>query len=234
MSNIQKEVEEIMNDDLFDKLSKETHRIVEELTKDLIYTYRISTNWDSIISEWSQGWQYQMKFYHQELEKRGEHPVMIESPYTVVSVDAGLFNFTASVIQKVLSLPQLDSLINKYFEIEITSDSEVTLKNGDIIYGWELWLRELGFTIFHSTIEKYMDKANSRYDKCFKSTTLKYERRCGFDDGSKDVYIGLLPANSGTHSIYGYIGYIIRYLFYNPLIKYWGAMFRDLQEMEKK
>ena len=226
MSNIQKKVEKLRNGGLFDELSKETHRIVEELTKDLIYTYRISANWNSIISKWA--------IIDRELEKHGELPVMIESPYIAVSVDAGLFNFTASVIQKVLSLPQLDFLINKYFEIEITSNSEVTLKNGDIILYWELWLRELGFAIFHSTIEKYMDEANSRYDECFKSTTLKYEQRCGFDDGSKDVYIGNLPTKGGARSIYGYIGYIIRYLFYNPLIKYWGAMFRDLREIEKK
>ena len=208
----------IENKLLLNVVSKETHRIVEELTKELIYEYRISNLNNSIISEW--------RVINNILESRGESVVKIDPQYNTGLVDLGLFDFTANIIQNVLSTRNLDLVINA---LDSKKPSEITLENGNTIYSKNYQIREIGFKMNHHIIEKYMNEAHKLYGPTdegekdiFIPTTLEYEQKCGFEDGSNAVYIGY---EEESYSIYHYIGIIMAYLFFHPLISTWIDVF---------
>lgn len=203
---------------LLNVVSKETRRIVEELTKELIYEYRISNPNDSIISEW--------RFLNNIFEKRGESVVKINPQYNTGDVDLGLFDFTANIIQNVLSTRNLDLVINA---LDSKKFSEITLENGKTISNKDYQIREIGFKMNHHIIEKYMNEAHKLYGpavegekELFIPTTLEYEQKCGFEDGSNAVYIGY---EGESYSVYHYIGIIMTYLFFHPLISTWIDVF---------
>ena len=85
-------------------------------------------------------------------------------------------------------------------------------------------MREIGFKINHSIIEKYTNEMNKIYGdsiEVFKPGTLEYEQKCGFNDRKKEVRLG-----SFNFSTYNYIGFITEYLFNNPQIKHWSMMLK--------
>lgn len=205
---------------LLNEVSKETRRIVEDLTKELIYGCRISNLNDSIIGEW--------RLINDRFEKRGESVVKIDPQYYFSDFDLGLFDFTANVIQNVLSTRNLDLVINAWNSKKY---SEITLENGKTIPGKGYRLGEIGFKMHHHIIEKYMNELR-KWDEelgcdeeekhLYTPTTLEYEQKCGFDDGSEVVYIGGFRRK---YSIYGYIVFIMGNLFTNPLIDNWIDVF---------
>ena len=205
---------------LLNEVSKETHRIVEDLTKELIYGYRISNLNESIIGEW--------RFLNNRFEKRGESVVKIDPQYYASDWDLGLFDFTANIIQNVLSTRNLDLVINAW---KGKKSSEITLENGKTISSKWCRLGEIGFKMNQHIIEKYMNEERKRDEEIgceeeekhlYTPTTLEYEQKCGFDDGSEVVYIGFYRRK---YSIYGYIRFIMNYLFNSPLIDDWCYVF---------
>ena len=205
---------------LLNEVSKETRRIVEDLTKELIYGYRISNLNDSIIGEW--------RLINNRFEKRGESVVKINPQYYYSDYDLGLFDFTANVIQNVLSTRNLDLVINAW---NSKKPSEITLENGKIISSEWYRLGGIGFKMHQHIIEKYMNEKH-KWDEelgwdeeeeyIYTPTTLEYEQKCGFNDDSGAVYIGLYRKQ---YSIYGYITFIMGYLFNSPLIDNWCYVF---------
>ena len=106
-------------------------------------------------------------------------------------------------------------------------------------------LYEIGSAMAFFTVKNYTDefldslekgfkgKATAAVDDdetigVFKPSTIEYERKCGFNDGSAVVDCGKVGK---TYSIYGYVGFIMSYLFGNPLIKHWGSIFREEDEL---
>lgn len=211
-------------------LNKETHRIVDELTNEFIYENRFSIKNDSIIDMWAD--------IDEELRISGEYIDEVKPRYYNY-FDLGLFNFTAGVIRRVLSSKNLNQWISEY---ENKKNFELPFEgikiNDEYISPSLFWLDELGFKINHSIIDKYMnirlemigsnELADDETMGVFKPSTIEYEQKCGFNDGSAVVDCGKAEK---TYSIYGYVGFIMSYLFDNPLIKHWGSIFREEDEL---
>lgn len=219
-------VKGIKNDELLKVVSKKNNDLITKITEEFLHDYEVSILNDclpnSIISQWY--------LIDKELEDEGESVTIFESPNYGVFPDSSLFDFTANVIRRTLVKNDLDLLVDDLANMEW---SDVPLENGDTMLNYLYRIREIGFKINHSIIEKYMNEMNKIYGEmygidnfvgfsddnveAFRPTTLEYEQKCGFDDGKKEVNIG--PFN---FSIYNYIGFIMEYLVNNPQIKLWN------------
>ena len=207
----------IKNEELLKVVSKKNNELITKITEELLHDYEVSSLPNSIISFW-----YPIDL---KLTERGESVTIFESPnYWLVGNESSLFDFTANVIRRTLVNHDLDLLIDDLANMEC---SEISLENGDTTFNDTYRIREIGFKINHSIIEKYMNEMNKIYGEvygdaeAFKPTTLEYEQKCGFNDRKKEVRLGSL-----NFSIYSYIGFITEYLINNPQIKQWSMMLK--------
>ena len=202
----------IKNEELLKVVSKKNNELITKITEKILHNYEVSCLPNSIISYW-----YPIDL---KLEERGESVTIFESPNYQEHPDSSLFDFTANVIRRTLVKNDLDLLVDDLANME---GSEMSLENGDITLNYTYRIREIGFKINHSIIEKYtneFNKLNKIYGgniEVFKPGTLEYEQKCGFNDRKKEVRLGSL-----NFSVYSYIGFITEYLVKNPQIKYWN------------
>lgn len=211
----------IKNEELLKVVSKKNNELITKITEEFLHDYEISilnsSLPNSIISQW-----YLIDKCLEE--DRGESVTIFESPNYWWHPNESLFDFTANVIRRTLVKNDLDLLVDDLANMEW---SDVPLENGDTMSNYIYRIREIGFKINHSIIERYMNEMNKMYSKTrgdvetFKPTTLEYEQKCGFDNEKKEVRVG--PIN---FSIYSYIGFITDYLVNNPQIKHWNMMLK--------
>ena len=213
----------IKNEELLKVVSKKNNELIIKITEELLHDYEISCLPKSIISQW-----YLIDKCLEE--DRGESVTIFESPNYWWHPNESLFDFTANVIRRTLVKNNLDSLVDELTNMEW---SEMPLENGDTTTNYTYRIREIGFKINHSIIERYMNEMNKMYGKmygdveAFKPTTLEYESKSGFNGGKKEVRVGPI-----TLSIYSYIVFITDYLINNPQIKHWNMMLK-CEEMEE-
>ena len=208
----------IKNEELLKVVSKKNNELITKITEELLHDYEVSGLPNSIISFW-----YPID---KKLEERGESVTIFESPNYQKHPDSSLFDFTANVIRRTLVNNDLDLLIDDLANMEW---SEVSLENGDTTLNHLYRIREIGFKINHSIIEKYANEMNKIHGEMygidnvevFRPGTLEYEQKCGFNDRKKEVRLGSL-----NFSIYNYIGFITEYLINNPQIKQWSMMLK--------
>lgn len=201
------------NEELLKVVSKKNNELITKITEEFLHDYEVSSLPNSIISQW-----YLIDKCLEE--DRGKSVTIFESPNYWWHPNESLFDFTANVIRRTLVKNDLDSLIDDLADMEWY---EIPLENGDTMSNYIYRIREIGFKINHSTIEKYMNKMNKICGKieAFKPTTLEYESKSGFNGGKKEVRVGSI-----TFSIYSYIGFITEYLVNNPQIKHWNMMLK--------
>ena len=201
------------NEELLKVVSKKNNELITKITEEFLHDYEVSSLPKSIISQW---------FLIDKCleEDRGESVTIFESPNYWWHPNESLFDFTANVIRRTLVKNDLDLLVDDLANMKW---SEISLENGDTMSNYIYRIREIGFKINHSIIEKYMNEMNKICGKTevFKPTTLEYESKNGFDDGKKEVRVGPV-----TYSIYSYIGFITEYLVNNPQIKHWNMMLK--------
>ena len=213
---------DIKNEELLKVISKKNNELITKITEEFLHDYEVSSLPNSIISQW---------FLIDKCleEDRGESVTIFESPNYWWHPNESLFDFTANVIRRTLVKNDLDSLVDDLADMEW---SEMSLENGDTTTNYTYRIREIGFKINHSIIEKYMNEMNKIRGKmygdveAFKPTTLEYESKSGFNGGKKEVRIGSI-----NFSIYSYIGFITEYLVNNPQIKHWNMMLK-CEEMD--
>ena len=209
------------NEELLKVVSKKNNELITKITEEFLHDYEVSilnsSLPNSIISQW-----YLIDKCLEE--DRGESVTIFESPNYWWHPNESLFDFTANVIRRTLVKNNLDSLVDDLADMKW---SEMSLENGDTTTNYIYWIREIGFKINHSIIERYMNEMNKMYGKmhrdveAFKPTTLEYESKSGFNGGKKEVRVGSI-----TFSIYSYIGFITEYLINNPQIKHWNMMLK--------
>lgn len=207
----------IKNEELLKVVSKKNNELITKITEEFLHDYEVSCLPKSIISQW-----YLIDKCLEE--DRGESVTIFESPNYWWHPNESLFDFTANVIRRTLVKNNLESLVD---DLANTEWSDVSLENGDTMSNYIYRIREIGFKINHSIIERYMNefnKLNKIHDaniEVFKPTTLEYESKSGFNGGKEEVRVG--PIN---FSIYSYIGFITEYLVNNPQIKHWNMMLK--------
>ena len=205
------------NEELLKVVSKKNNELITKITEEFLHDYEVSILPNSIISQW-----YLIDKCLEE--DRGESVTIFESPNYWWHPNESLFDFTANVIRRTLVKNNLDSLVDDLADMKW---SEMSLENGDTTTNYIYRIREIGFKINHSIIERYMNEMNKMYGKmhrdveAFKPTTLEYESKSGFNGGKKEVRVGSI-----TFSIYSYIGFITEYLINNPQIKHWNMMLK--------
>ena len=207
----------IKNEELLKVVSKKNNELITKITEEFLHDYEVSCLPKSIISQW---------FLIDKIleEDRGESVTIFESPNYWWHPNESLFDFTANVIRRTLVKNDLDSLVDDLANMEW---SDMPLENGDTMSNYIYRIREIGFKINHSIIERYMNefnKLNKIHDanrEAFKPTTLEYESKSGFNGGKEEVRVGSI-----TFSIYSYIGFITEYLVNNPQIKHWNMMLK--------
>ena len=209
------------NEELLKVVSKKNNELITKITEEFLHDYEVSilnsSLPNSIISQW-----YLIDKCLEE--DRGESVTIFESPNYWWHPNESLFDFTANVIRRTLVKNNLDSLVDDLADMEC---SDMPLENGDTTTNYIYRIREIGFKINHSIIERYMNEMNKMYGKmhrdveAFKPTTLEYESKSGFNGGKKEVRVGSI-----TFSIYSYIGFITEYLINNPQIKHWNMMLK--------
>lgn len=205
------------NEELLKVVSKKNNELITKITEEFLHDYEVSSLPKSIISQW---------FLIDKCleEDRGESVTIFESPNYWWHPNESLFDFTANVIRRTLVKNDLDLLVDDLANMKW---SEISLENGDTTTNYTYRIREIGFKINHSIIEKYMNEMNKicgkmhRDIEVFKPTTLEYESKSGFNGGKKEVRVGSI-----TFSIYSYIGFITEYLVNNPQIKHWNMMLK--------
>ena len=228
----------IKNEELLKVVSKKNNDLITKITEEFLNDYGVSILNsclpNSIISQW-----YLIDKCLEE--DRGESVTIFESPNYQRHPGSSLFDFTANVIRRTLVKNNLDSLVDDLANMEVF---DIPLENGDIMLNYTYRVREIGFKINHSIIERYMNEMNKIYGEmygiddfvgfsddnieAFKPTTLEYESKSGFNGGKKEVRVGPI-----TFSIYSYIGFITEYLVNNPQIKYWNMKLK-CEEFIKK
>ena len=207
----------IKNEELLKVVSKKNNELITKITEEFLHDYEVSCLPKSIISQW-----YLIDKCLEE--DRGESVTIFESPNYWWHPNESLFDFTANVIRRTLVKNDLDSLVDDLANMKW---SEMSLENGDTMTNYIYRIREIGFKINHSIIERYMNEMNKICGKmygdveAFKPTTLEYESKSGFNGGKKEVRVGPI-----TFSIYSYIGFITEYLVNNPQIKHWNMMLK--------